>query len=189
MRIQIATAPRDHGEPEVGGYSSLKDVLAVAEGGGEDAFLVVLDGIEDPQNLGAIIRTAECAGAHGVVIPMRRAASLSPGTMRASAGAAEYMAVVRVSSIPGALSRLKREGVWVVGADMDGRRLYSDCRFTGPLAIVVGGEDHGLGRLTKNLCDEVVRIPLFGKTPSLNASVTAALLLYEAVRQRRTGVK
>jgi 23S rRNA (guanosine2251-2'-O)-methyltransferase len=146
--------------------------------------MVLLDGIEDPQNLGAIIRTAECAGAIGVVVPDRRAAPLGLGAMNASAGAAARLPVARVSGIPGALETIKREGYHCVAADMDGRMPYYASDLTGPTAIVIGGEDHGVGRLSKELCDEVVRIPMFGRTPSLNASVSAAILMYEAVRQR-----
>jgi len=167
-------------------YSTLTDILDFARQKGEDPFVVLLDCIEDPQNLGAIIRTAECAGVHGVIIPDRHSASLSAGTLRASAGAVEHMRVAMASSVPNALNQLKREGLWTVAADMDGRRAYYDYRFKGPTALVIGGEDHGLGRLTKELCDEVVRIPMFGETPSLNASVSAAILIYEAVRQRAT---
>jgi 23S rRNA (guanosine2251-2'-O)-methyltransferase len=162
----------------------MREILDAAAERGESLFIVMLECVEDPQNLGAIIRTAECAGAHGVVVPDHGTAPVGVGAMRASAGAAAYMPVARVSSIPGAISQLKREGVWIVAADMDGKKAYHSCDFTGPTAIVVGGEDHGIGRLTKDLCDEVARIPMRGRTPSLNASVSAAILIYEAVRQR-----
>jgi len=165
-------------------YVTLRDLLDIAAERSEPALLILLDCIEDPQNLGAIIRTAECAGAHGVVVPDHGSAPLGFGAMRASAGAAALLPVARVSSIPGALSQLRREDIWIVAADMDGKKSYHACDFSGPTAIVVGGEDHGLGRLTKDLCDEVARIPMRGKTPSLNASVSAAILIYEAVRQR-----
>jgi 23S rRNA (guanosine2251-2'-O)-methyltransferase len=177
----MAGRPPSHLPP----YVNLRDLLDLAEQRGEQPLLVLLDCIEDPQNLGAIIRTAECAGAHGVVVPDRRAAPLGVGAMRASAGAAAYLPVARVSSIPGAIDNLKREGIRIIAADMDGRRQHFEADFTGPVAIVVGGEDRGLGRLTKELCDEVVRIPMKGVTPSLNASVSAAVLIYEAVRQRK----
>lgn len=165
-------------------YSTVKDIVEYARSKREEPLVVVLDCIEDPQNLGAIIRTAECAGVHGVIIPDRHSASLSIGTMRASAGAVNHMRVAMASSAPNALNQLKREGIWTVGADMDGSKLYTSYKFNGPTAIVIGGEDHGLGKLTRELCDDVVRIPMFGKTPSLNASVSAAILIYEAVRQR-----
>jgi 23S rRNA (guanosine2251-2'-O)-methyltransferase len=165
-------------------YVTAGDLLNVAASRGERPLLVVLDCIEDPQNLGAIIRTAECAGAHGVIIPDRRAAPLGMGAMRASAGAAAHLPVARVSSVPGALDSLRRDGLWIVAADMDGSKPYYDVDFTGPTAIVIGGEDRGLGRLTKERCDATARIPMRGSTPSLNASVSAAILIYEAVRQR-----
>jgi len=165
-------------------YVTLDDILEIAKERNEAPLIVLLDCVEDPHNLGAVVRTAECAGAHGVVIPDRRAAPLGMGAMRASAGAVDYLPVARVSSIPGALNHLKREGIWIVAADMDGRKPYYGYDFTGPTAIVIGGEDHGLGRLTKELCDDVARIPMAGETPSLNASVSAAIMIYEAVRQR-----
>jgi len=165
-------------------YSTVKDIVEYARSTKQDPLVVVLDCIEDPQNLGAIIRTSECAGVHGVVIPDRHSASLSVGTLRASAGAVKHIRVALASSAPNALSQLKREGLWTVGADMDGSKPHTSYNYDGPTAIVIGGEDHGLGKLTKELCDDVVRIPMFGKTPSLNASVSAALLIYEAVRQR-----
>ncbi|MFH0815682.1 MAG: 23S rRNA (guanosine(2251)-2'-O)-methyltransferase RlmB [Methanobacteriota archaeon] len=165
-------------------YVTLGDILDIAKERGEAPLIILLDCVEDPHNLGAVVRTAECAGAHGVVIPDRRAAPLGIGALRASAGAVDYLPVARVSSIPGALDQLKRDGIWTVAADMGGRKPYYSYDFTGPTAIVIGGEDRGLGRLTKELCDDVARIPMHGETPSLNASVSAAIMIYEAVRQR-----
>lgn len=165
-------------------YVTLSDILEIARERDEAPLIILLDCVEDPHNLGAVVRTAECAGAHGVVIPDRRAAPLGIGAMRASAGASEYLPVARVSSIPGALDQLKREGIWIVAADMDGSKPYYKYDYTGPTAIVIGGEDRGLGKLTKELCDDVARIPMSGETPSLNVSVSAAIMIYEAVRQR-----
>lgn len=184
MRGSKGRYGRSEGRAGSSAYATLTDILEIAREREEEPLIVLLDCVEDPHNLGAVVRTAECAGAHGVVIPDRRAAPLGLGAMRASAGAVEYLPVARVSSIPGALDQLKRDGIWIVAADMDGAKPYYKYDYTGPTAIVVGGEDRGLGRLTKDLCDDVARIPMSGETPSLNASVSAAILMYEAVRQR-----
>lgn len=165
-------------------YVDLEDILAGA-GPGEEPFLILLDEIHDPHNLGAILRTADAAGVHGVVIPRRRSAPLTPAVARSSAGAVEYVPVARVANIAQTIELLKDRGLWIVGADVGGQEIYWDARLDGPLALVVGGEDKGLGRLVKERCDILVRLPMAGRVNSLNASVAAALLAYEVVRQRR----
>ena len=149
---------------------------------GEPPFLMVLDGVEDPHNLGAVIRTAEAAGAHGIIVPKRRAAGLSPVVIRASAGATAHLPVAQAGNLVAALERLKAQGVWVVGADPAGAERYDTAALTPPIALVVGGENRGLHRLVRERCDRVVRIPLHGRVASLNVSVAAALLLYEVTR-------
>lgn len=158
-------------------YCDLSDILDVAKQRGEHPFVIMLDGIEDPQNLGSIIRSAECAGAHGVVIPKRRSASVTAAVAKASAGAVEYMKVARVSNLSGAIERLKDAGLWIIGADMGGTPM-SSIDFSGALALVIGSEGSGLSKLVKEKCDFLVRIPVFGKIDSLNASVAAAVLMY-----------
>jgi len=162
---------------------TVEDLLVSIKDRGEAAFLVVLDGVEDPHNLGAIIRTADAAGAHGVIIPRRRAAGLSPAVARASAGAVAHLPVAQVGNLVAALERLKADGVWVVGADPEGAERYDTVGLAPPVALVVGGEGHGLHRLVRERCDRVVRIPLRGRVASLNVSVAAALLLYEVARR------
>jgi 23S rRNA (guanosine2251-2'-O)-methyltransferase len=162
---------------------TIEDLLEGIRDRGEAAFLVVLDGVQDPQNLGAIIRTADAAGAHGVIIPRRRAAGLSPAVARASAGAVAHLPVAQVGNLVAALERLKDAGVWIVGADPDGAERYDAAAIAPPVALVVGGESHGLHRLVRERCDRVVRIPLRGQVASLNVSVAAALLLYEVARR------
>lgn len=152
--------------------------------GGEPPFLLILDHIQDPHNLGALIRTAYAAGCHGVVIPERRAVQMTPAAVRTSAGAAEYLPVAQVVNIARCLDQCKDAGLWVYGADMDGESLYSGGDYKGPVAIVVGSEGEGLSRLVKEKCDHLVRLPMKGKVASLNASVAGALLLYEVYRQR-----
>jgi 23S rRNA (guanosine2251-2'-O)-methyltransferase len=149
---------------------------------GEKPFLMVLDGVEDPHNLGAVIRTAEAAGAHGIIIPKRRAAGLSPAVARASAGAIAHLPVAQTANLATVLERLKGEGVWVVGADPAGAEPYDTAGLAPPIALVVGGENLGLHRLVRERCDRVVRIPLRGRVASLNVSVAAGLLLYEVAR-------
>ena len=161
---------------------ALEDLLRRARERGEPPFLIALDGVEDPHNLGAVIRTADAAGAHGVIIPRRRAAGLSPVVARASAGALAHLPVAQVGNLVAALERLKAEGVWVVGADAAGRERYDAVELAPPVALVVGGESRGLHRLVRDRCDRVVRIPLRGRVASLNVSVAAALLLYEVAR-------
>ena len=165
-------------------YCTLDDILAFARERGEDPFVVVCDEIADPHNLGAILRTAECAGVHGVVIPKRRSAGLSAVVDKASAGAAEHMRVARVANISAALRELKDHGLWVYGADADADAGLWDTAMTGSVCLVIGSEGFGMSRLVRENCDVVVGIPLRGKVSSLNASAAAAVMIYEVVRQR-----
>ncbi|ABO48745.1 RNA methyltransferase, TrmH family, group 3 [Desulforamulus reducens MI-1] len=166
-------------------YVELEELLEIARAKGQDPFIIMLDEINDPHNLGAIMRTADAAGAHGVIIPQRRSVALTSTVAKASAGAVEYVPVARVTNLDQTIRQLKDEGLWVVGADMDGSEIYWDAKLTGPLLLVIGGEGKGLGRLIKERCDMLVRLPMAGRVGSLNASVAAALLVYEVVRQRR----
>ena len=165
-------------------YCALEDILARAEALGEDPFVVVCDGIEDPRNLGAIIRCAECAGAHGIVIPKHRSAGLTAAADRSSAGAAEHMLVARVPNLPAALEEMKRRGLWIYGAEAGGGSPLWKTDMKGPICLVIGSEGAGMGRLVRDSCDFVMDIPLRGKVNSLNASAAAAVLMYEIVRQR-----
>mgnify|MGYP005844318695 CR=1 FL=1 len=169
------------------GYASLDDILARPSEKNEPGLFLVLDGVEDPRNLGAIIRTAEAAGVHGVVIPERRSAGLSEAAVKAAAGAVEYLPVARVVNISRALEEFKKAGVWVVGAEAGAGRVFWDADFSVPSAIVVGGEGKGTRRLVLEKCDYIVSLPLMGKISSLNVSVAAGVLLYEALRQRGVG--
>ena len=164
-------------------YAEMEDVFARAEASGEDPFIIILDEISDPHNLGAIIRTAECAGAHGVVIPKRRAASLTQTVALSAAGAIENMPVVQVTNLARTIEELQAKGVWVGAADMDGEN-YFEANLTGPIAIVIGNEGKGVGRLVKEKCDFVLSIPMYGKINSLNASNAAAILMYGIRRAR-----
>ncbi len=164
-------------------YAQVEDMLALAEKKGEPAFLVLLDNIEDPHNLGAIIRTANLAGAHGVIITKDRAVGLTAVVARASAGALNYTPVAKVTNLSRTIKELKEKGVWFVCADMDGTRMY-DLDLTGPIGLVVGSEGEGVGRLVKENCDMTAAIPMKGDIDSLNASVAAGVLAYEIVRQR-----
>ncbi len=164
-------------------YAELDDVFAKAEASGEDPFIVILDEISDPHNLGAIIRTAECAGAHGIIIPKRRAASLTQTVALAAAGAVESMPVVQVTNLARTIEELKEKGIWVGAADMDGETYY-EANLTGPIAIVIGSEGKGVGRLIKEKCDFVLSIPMYGRINSLNASNAAAILMYGIRRAR-----
>lgn len=165
-------------------YASLDDILSVAEERGEPPFVIVCDEISDPHNLGAIIRSAECVGAHGVIIPKHRSAGLTAVVGKTSAGAAEHMAVARVPSIAAALDELKRRGLWIYGAAAEGSSGMWQTELTGPIALVIGSEGEGLGRLVRERCDFLVSIPLRGRVSSLNASTAAAVLMYEILRQR-----
>lgn len=164
-------------------YSTVEDILNTAKERGEDPFIIILDELEDPHNLGAVIRTAECVGAHGVIISQRRSAGLTYSAGKASAGAVEYMNVARVVNIPNTIDMLKEKGIWVYGADMDGQ-LYTKTDLTGPVAIVIGNEGKGIGPLVAKKCDAVISLPMKGKINSLNASVASGVLAYEVVRQR-----
>lgn len=164
-------------------YSSVEDIFALAEERNEKPFIIVLDEVEDPHNLGAIIRTAECTGAHGVIIPKRRSATLSYAVGKASAGAVEYVPVARVTNIPNTIDMLKEKGLWVFGADMNGTD-YTQCNFDGAVTLVIGNEGKGIGRLVREKCDQIVSLPMKGKINSLNASVAAGVLMY-AVSSKR----
>ena len=166
-------------------YSTLDDIFARAEGRGEAPLIVVCDELSDPHNLGAIIRSAECAGAHGIIIPKRRSVGLTAVVSKTSAGALEYMPVARVSNIAQAIRELKERGVWVLGTAADGNTRLYDADLKGPAAIIIGNEGEGMSRLVSEHCDFRVSIPMCGEISSLNASAAAAILLYEAVRQRR----
>ena len=165
-------------------YASVDDILEAARAKGEPPLIVVCDELSDPHNLGAVIRTAECAGAHGVIIPKRRSAGLTAVVAKTSAGAVSHVPVARVPNIPALLKDLKKQGVWVFGTAADGTTALYDADLKGPAAIVIGSEGDGMGRLVAETCDFKVRIPMRGKLNSLNASAAAAILLYEAVRQR-----
>lgn len=164
-------------------YKELEDIFALAEERNEPPFIIILDEIEDPHNLGAIIRTAECSGAHGVIIPSRRSASLTFTVGKVSAGAVEYVPVVRVANIPSVIDRLKQKGVWVFGADMNGED-YRGLDLTGAVALVIGNEGKGISRLVREKCDVIASLPMKGKLNSLNASVAAGVLMYAVAAQR-----
>lgn len=164
-------------------YVSIDDILATASERGEPPFVLVLDGIEDPYNLGAIIRTAECAGVHGVIIPKRRSATLSAAVEKTSAGALEYMAIARVPNLTAAVEELKEKGLWVYAAEAGGQPLHSTS-MTGPVAVVMGGEGTGVSQLLRSKCDFTVSVPLCGRINSLNVSAAAAVVLYEVRNQR-----
>lgn len=164
-------------------YAEVSDILEKAKEKGEDPFIFILDNIEDPHNLGAIIRTANLAGAHGVIIPKNRAVGLTATVAKASAGALNYTPVAKVTNLPQTIEELKKEGLWFVCADMDGEIMYRQ-NLTGPIGLVIGNEGEGVGRLVKSKCDLVARIPMQGDIDSLNASVAAGVLAYEVVRQR-----
>ncbi|MGB9662385.1 MAG: 23S rRNA (guanosine(2251)-2'-O)-methyltransferase RlmB [Moorellaceae bacterium] len=166
-------------------YAPLEDLLGRAKLKGEPPFLIMLDGVEDPQNLGAILRVAEACGVHGVIIPRRRSAGLSPAVARVSAGALEYVPVARVANLNSTLRSLKEQGIWAIGTDAGGEKLVFDVDLTLPLVLVLGGEGKGLSPLLKRQCDMVVRLPMLGRINSLNVAAAAAALLYEAVRQRK----
>lgn len=164
-------------------YATVEEMLETAREKGEDPFLILLDNIEDPHNLGAIIRTANLAGAHGVIIPKRRAAGLTAVVARASAGALNYTPVAKVTNLTAAIKELKEKGLWFVCADMGGETMY-DLKLTGPIGLVIGNEGEGVSRLVREACDFTASIPMKGNIDSLNASVAAGVLAYEIVRQR-----
>lgn len=165
-------------------YAELADILKAAEVKGEAPFLVLLDELEDPHNLGALLRTADATGVHGILIPKRRSVSLNATVAKTSAGAVEYVPVARIGNIVQTLKKLKEKGFWVAGADMDGEKAYYEADLTGPLVLVVGSEGKGMSRLTKEACDFIVRMPMVGRINSLNASVAGSILMYESMRQR-----
>ena len=165
-------------------YAPVEDILQIAADRGEPPLLVVCDEISDPHNLGAIIRTAECAGAHGVIIPKRRSAGLTAVVAKTSAGAVSYLPVARVPNIPALLKDLQKQGLWIFGAAAEGDRSLYEADLRSPAAIVIGSEGDGMGRLVRESCDFLVSIPMKGRISSLNASAAAAVLLYEALRQR-----
>lgn len=165
-------------------YASLDDILAAAQARGEDPFVLVLDGIEDPHNLGSLIRSADGAGVHGVIIPERRAVGITSVVVKVAAGAVEHVPVARVTNIVRTLEGLKQQGFWVCGTDQDAKEMYYQAKLTGPLAVVIGGEGTGIGRLVAEHCDFMVGLPMRGKVTSLNAGVAGGILLYEVRRQR-----
>jgi 23S rRNA (guanosine2251-2'-O)-methyltransferase len=166
-------------------YATIDDILNIPENRGETPLFLILDGVEDPRNLGAIMRTAEAAGVHGVIIPERRAAGLNETVAKAAAGALEYVAVAKVVNIVNTIETLKERGVWVAAAEADGEMQYWDADFVRPTVLVLGGEDKGVRRLVKEHSDYTVSLPLMGRISSLNVSVATGIMLYEALRQRR----
>lgn len=164
-------------------YADLEELLAVSARKGTKPFLIICDEIEDPHNLGAIIRTAETAGADGIIIPKRRSAMLTPTVHKTSAGAASWLPVARVPNLGAAIDRLKEAGVWIYGTDMNGS-LYTETSFDGGVALVIGSEGKGMSRLVREKCDFLVKLPMMGRITSLNASVAAGIFMYEVVRQR-----
>lgn len=165
-------------------YCEVYDIIEHAKKKEEPPFILILDGIEDPHNLGSIIRTAETAGVHGVIIPKRRAVAVNATVNKVSAGAVEHMKIARVNNICDTINTLKKEGIWICGTDIDTNKYYYNQDLTGPLAIVIGSEGLGMSRLVKENCDFLVKIPMKGKITSLNASVSTGIVVYEAVKQR-----
>ena len=165
-------------------YSTVEDILAVAEEKNEPPFIIIADEIQDPHNLGAIIRTAEAAGAHGVIIPKRRSAGLTATVFKTSAGAASWLKIARVSNLSDTIRELKKKNIWVYGAEADGEPFHK-ADLSGPVALVIGSEGFGLGRVVRENCDMILSIDMYGKVNSLNASVSAGILMYEVVRHRR----
>ena len=165
-------------------YCEVEDIIEEAKTKQEKPFILILDGIEDPHNLGSIIRTAETAGVHGIIIPKRRAATVNSTVYKVSAGAVEYMKIARVNNLNETIKYLKDNDVWICGTDMDARNYYYNEKFDGPIAIVIGSEGFGMSRLVKENCDFLVKIPMKGKITSLNASVSAGIVMYEVVKQR-----
>lgn len=163
-------------------YSEVEEILALARSRGEDPFVILLDGVEDPHNLGSVLRVAECAGVHGVIIPRHRAVSVNETVIKVSSGAAEHIKVAKVVNINETIEQLKKEGLWIFAADMDGEPMYN-ANLKGPVGIVIGGEGSGVKRLTREMCDGIISIPMTGKTNSLNASVAAGIVIYEKLRQ------
>ena len=165
-------------------YCEIEDILENAKIKNEDPFVLILDGIEDPHNLGSIIRTAETAGVHGIIIPKRRAASVNSTVSKVSAGAVEHIKIARVTNISDSIQKLKDNGLWICGTDIDAKNYYYDQDLKGPLGIVIGSEGQGMSEKVKKNCDFLVKIPMKGKVTSLNASVSTGIVVYEAVKQR-----
>lgn len=166
-------------------YVSVEEILQSAKDKNEDAFIIICDEVEDPHNLGAIIRTAEAAGAHGIIIPKRRSASLNHTVYKTSAGAASWLPVARVANIASAIDTLKQNGVWIYGTDAEGKD-YREADMTGPVGLIIGSEGFGMGRLITDKCDFLLKLPMMGKITSLNASVAGGIFMYEIVRQRNS---
>lgn len=167
-------------------YVDVENILERAQKKGEDPFIIILDEITDPHNLGSVIRTANAAGAHGIIIPKRRSVGLTAVVAKTSAGALEYVPVAKVSNIAQTIDNLKHRGIWIIGADMDGPQTYYKANLTGKIALVIGSEGKGIGRLIKEKCDFLVHIPMKGEVGSLNASVAASIMIYEVMKQRET---
>ena len=165
-------------------YSEVEDMLNLAEERNEDPFVLLLDGIEDPHNLGSIIRTAETAGVHGIIIPKRRAASVNSTVNKVSAGAVQHMKIARVTNLTDTIKDLKQAGLWIIGTDMEAKTDYYDQDMTGPICVVIGSEGFGMSRLVKENTDILIKIPMKGKITSLNASVSAGIVMYEVIKQR-----
>lgn len=168
------------------GYADVEDIIKKAEEKGEDPFIIILDEITDPHNLGSVIRTANAAGAHGIIIPKRRSVGLTAVVAKTSAGALEYVPVAKVSNISQTIDNLKTRGIWVVGADMEGEQTYYKADLTGKIALVIGSEGLGIGRLIKEKCDFLINIPMKGEVGSLNASIAASIIIYEVMKQRQS---
>lgn len=168
-------------------YAQVEDIFALAEERNEPPFLIIADGLEDPHNLGAVLRVAECAGAHGVIVPKRRSVGLTWAVGKASAGAVEYVPVARVTNLAAEIDELKKRGVWIYAADMDGQT-WCQTDLTGPAAVIIGAEGAGVGRLLREKADFVISLPMLGKINSLNASVACGVICYEVMRQRK-GIK
>lgn len=167
-------------------YVEVEDLLKIAEDKGQAPFLLILDEIEDPHNLGSILRTADCTGAHGVILPKRRSAQITATVSKTSAGAVEYVPVARVTNLAQTIEQLKEMGVWIVGTVVDAvEEIYDTEVFNGPVAIVIGNESKGMGRLIREKCDVLVKLPMAGQINSLNASVAAGVVMYEVLRRRR----
>ena len=184
---QIAQTPNNQGVIAIVppyDYCEVEDILDEAKRRNEMPFILILDGIEDPHNLGSVIRTAETAGVHGIIIPKRRAASVNSTVSKVSAGAVEYMKIARVNNINETIRYLKEQDVWICGTDMDTNTIYTNQDYKMPIAIVIGSEGFGMSRLVKENCDFLVKIPMKGKITSLNASVSAGIIMYEVVRKR-----
>ena len=165
-------------------YCEVEDILELAKNKNERPFIIILDGIEDPHNLGSIIRTAETAGVHGIVIPKRRAVTVNSTVSKVSAGAVEHMRIARVNNIKDTINYLKENDIWIYGTDMNANKYYYDEDFTGGIAIVIGSEGFGMSRLVRENCDFLIKIPMKGNITSLNASVSAGIVMYEIVKQR-----